>query len=93
VVPGSAAETAGLQAGDALVMLNGQPMPRFLPMWLRQHEPGETVTLRVQRDNQELDLKFELGSIDLNKFTLLEMPDATEKQKRVREGWLKGKTD
>jgi hypothetical protein len=64
-----------------------------LPMWLRQHEPGETVTLRVQRDNQELDLKFELGSIDLNKFTLLEMPDATEKQKRVREGWLKGKTD
>ena len=93
VVPGSAAETAGLQAGDALVMLNGQPMPRFLPMWLRQHEPGETVTLRVQRDNQELDLKFVLGSIDLNKFTLLEMPDATEKQKRVREGWLKGKTD
>jgi predicted metalloprotease with PDZ domain len=93
VVPGSAAETAGLQAGDALVTLNGQPMPRYLPMWLRQHEPGETVTLRVQRDNQELDLKFELGSIDLNKFTLLEMPDATEKQKRVREGWLKGKTD
>jgi predicted metalloprotease with PDZ domain len=93
VVPGSAAETAGLQAGDALVTLNGQPMPRYLPMWLRQHEPGETVTLRVQRDNQELDLKFVLGSIDLNKFTLLEMPDATEKQKRVREGWLKGKTD
>jgi len=93
VVLGSAAETAGLQAGDALVTLNGQPMPRYLPMWLRQHEPGETVTLRVQRDNQELDLKFELGSIDLNKFTLLEMPDATEKQKRVREGWLKGKTD
>jgi predicted metalloprotease with PDZ domain len=93
VVPGSAAEAAGLKAGDALVALNGQPLPRYLPAWLRQHEPGETVTLRVQRDNQDLDLKFELGSIDLNKFTLVEMPAATEKQKRIREGWLKGRTD
>jgi len=93
VVPGSAAEAAGLQAGDALVTLNGQPLPRYLPAWLRQHEPGETVTLRVQRDNQDLDLKFELGSIDLNKFTLVEIPAATEKQKRIREGWLKGRTD
>ena len=93
VVPGSAAESAGLKAGDTLVMLNGHPLPRYLPAWLREHSPGETVTLRVQRDNEDLDLKFALGSIDLNKFSLIEMPGATEKQKRIREGWLKGKTD
>jgi predicted metalloprotease with PDZ domain len=93
VVPGSAAEAAGLKAGDALVTLNGQPLPRYLPAWLRQHEPGETVTLRVERDNQDLDLKIALGSIDLNKFSLIEMPGASERQKRIREGWLKGKTD
>jgi predicted metalloprotease with PDZ domain len=93
VVPGSAAEAAGLKAGDALVTLNGQAPPRYLPAWLRQHEPGETVTLRVQRDNQDLDLKFALGSIDLNKFTLVEASGPTERQKRIREGWLKGKTD
>ncbi len=93
VVPGSAAEAAGLKAGDALIRLNGQPLPRYLPAWLRQHEPGETVTLQVQRDNKDLDLKFALGSVDLNKFSLLELPAPNEKQKRIREGWLKGKTD
>jgi predicted metalloprotease with PDZ domain len=93
VVPGSAAEAAGLQAGDALVALNGQAPPRYLPAWLRQHEPGERITLRVQRDDQDLDLKFALGSIDLNRFTLVEAQGATDKQKRIREGWLKGKTD
>jgi predicted metalloprotease with PDZ domain len=93
VIPGSAAEAAGLKAGDALFALNGQPLPRYLPSWLRQHAPGEPVTLHVQRDSKDLDLKFALGSIDLNKFSLIEMPAATEKQKRIRDGWLKGKTD
>jgi predicted metalloprotease with PDZ domain len=93
VVPGSATEAAGLKAGDALITLNGQPLPRYLPAWLRQHEPGEIVTLRVQRDNKDLDMRFALGSIDLNKFSLFEMSAPTEKQKRIREGWLKGKTD
>jgi predicted metalloprotease with PDZ domain len=93
VVSGSAAEAAGLKTGDALLALNGQPLPRYLPAWLREQTPGETVTLHLQRDNKDLELTFALGSIDLNKFWLVEQSGATEKQKRIREGWLKGKTD
>ncbi len=47
----------------------------------------------MQRDNKDLDLTFALGSIDLKKFSLVEMSAPTEKQKRIREGWLKGRTD
>jgi predicted metalloprotease with PDZ domain len=93
VVPGSAAEAAGLKAGDALVTLNGQPLPRYLPAWLREKKPGDDITLHVQRENKYLDISFMLSSIDLNQFTLVESLGATEKQKRIREGWLKGKTD
>ena len=93
VAPDSAAEVAGLQAGDALLALNGQPLPGYLPAWLRERKPGETITLHVQRESKYLDITFTLSSIDLNKFTLVESPSATEKQKRIREGWLKGKTD
>ena len=93
VTPESAADAAGLRPGDVLLTLNGQPMPRYLPAWLRDQKPGESLTLHVQRENNYLDITFTLAAIDLNKFTLVEIPGATEKQKRIRDGWLKGKTD
>jgi predicted metalloprotease with PDZ domain len=93
VAPDSAAEAAGLRAGDVLLMLNGQPLPRYLPAWLREQTPGQSITLHLQRENNYLDLTFTLAAIDLNRFTLVEIPGASERQKRIREGWLKGKTD
>ena len=90
VAPGSAAETAGLLAGDVLLQLNGENMPAYLPAWVRQHSPGETIKLRVQRDGNERDISFALGSNELKVYSISEAAHATDKQKRIREGWLRG---
>jgi len=90
IVPGSSAEAAGLLAGDVLLELNGETVPPFLSGWVRQHAPGEVVKLRVHRDGKVLDLSFALGSNETKKYSISEVAHATDTQKRIREGWLRG---
>jgi aminopeptidase N len=57
VVPGSPAEAAGLQAGDILVALAGQEVSGLQAYTdlLKTLEPGQTVTLKLRRGEQELE--------------------------------------
>ena len=90
VVPESSAEAAGLLSGDVLLQLNGEAVPRYLAGRMRVHSPGEIIKLRVKRDTKEMDLSFALGSNDVNNYSISEVSHATDKQKRIREGWLRG---
>jgi predicted metalloprotease with PDZ domain len=90
VVPGSTAEAAGLLVGDVLLELNGEAVPAFFPQWVRQHSPGEIVKLRVHRDGKELDISFALGSNETKKYSIFELAHVSDRQKRIREGWLRG---
>ena len=90
VVPGSSAETAGLLTGDVLLQLNGEAVPPYLAGRMRLHSPGEIIKLRVKRDTKEMDISFALGSNDVNNYSISEVSHATDKQKRIREGWLRG---
>lgn len=89
---GSPAVDAGLRVGDIILSWNGADVPRSLGRWVRDHQPGEVIKVRIRRDEKELALEFKLGESDETFFQLVEDANASEKAKRIREGWLRGVT-
>ncbi len=64
VLPGSAAEKAGLAAGDELVAIDGHPVatPMEVKAIVDAHEPGDEIALRVRRAGDTLTMKAKLAS-------------------------------
>lgn len=93
VTPGSGAEQAGLQAGDALLQLDGRPFGRSSFRFLFQHSPGDIVKVRIQREGSERDVSFALGKQSLQMYSISEIAGATDRQKRIRDGMLQGTTN
>jgi S1-C subfamily serine protease len=63
VVEGSAAEKAGLLAGDRIIRLGGKPVADVngLLALLRPRKPGEKVSLTVIRKGEKVTLEVTLG--------------------------------
>ena len=93
VTPGSEAQQAGLQAGDVLVRLDGQPFPRFTQRWLLSRAPGDKVKLQIERNASQREISLTLGKHTIESYSISEIPAATPKQKRIRDGILSGATD
>ena len=64
VMPGSAAEEAGILAGDVLVALDGEPITdlRSYSDLLKAKMPGDQIAVTVLRDGEETALSAVLGS-------------------------------
>jgi len=64
VMPGSAAEAAGILAGDVVIELDGQEVTdlRAYSALLKAHLPGDEVTVKVLREGAELTLTAILGT-------------------------------
>ncbi len=59
VLPGGAAEKAGLQAGDRLMTLDGRWTDTVVDLYeaATHVKPGKTVPLKIKRDGKEMTLK------------------------------------
>ena len=66
VVPESAADVAGVRAGDIIKAVNDDPVVTFqdLRMYISQHEVGEEMKLDIERDGEDIVLTAKLGSIE-----------------------------
>jgi len=58
------AQKAGLRRGDVILMIGSQQVETAQEARdaILGHEPGETVSVRVQRGSEELDIQVELGT-------------------------------
>lgn len=64
VQPGTAAEKAGLKAGDILVEFDGKPVKNFAELRLEilKKSTGDKVKIKFLRDGEERTVEAELGS-------------------------------
>jgi len=89
---GSSAAEAGMRSGDIIVNWNGGDIPRSLGRWVRERQPGETVKVRIRREEKEQTLQFKLGGEREVLYQVAEDSHAGEKARRIREGLLHGVT-
>jgi len=87
VTPGSEAESAGLQVGDAILEIQGK-MPG---LDLARLNSGDSITLKVRgRHGTERELKWKVGSREEISYAVRDLESMTPEQSARRAAWLKG---
>jgi predicted metalloprotease with PDZ domain len=91
VFPETAAEKAGLKAGDVILAVNGRELEDFaqLKEVIDSRRIGELVILTVDRDGEELKVPLTVGKRDDSKLVLDD--EAPDRVKAVLARWLAGR--
>lgn len=93
VEAGSNAERSGLKVGDTVVRWNGGDPPHRSDRWAGQQKPGQELHLRIRRADADQDVSFHLGELREKFYQVVELPDVSDRARRIRDGMLHGATD
>jgi len=93
VEPRGPAEAAGLRVGDTITEWNGKAVTWADVASLQNLPPGEKVKFRVERDGEQLSISYALGTATRMRYSISEIPHPSSRQRRIREGILRGVTD
>lgn len=91
LAPDGEAARAGVAIGDVVLTIDGTPVRATGPAFneLLRNKIGETVKLTIRRSGQEKVIDSKVGVVELSNYRLVEIPNPTPDQLRLREGWLK----
>src|SRR4029077_6621546 len=90
---GSAAEAAGIETGDTILQINGREAGHARGGLFGNLAPGETVALHISRAGREMDISYVAGTREERRSSIAESPGISERQRRIRQGLLRGTTD
>lgn len=92
-IPGSAAETAGLVTGDELVRINGRDIDdgTDVSAAVGAVRAGGAMVVHVVRAGQPVTIRFTAGVYKQTRATLTDLPDQTDRMRRIRTSLLTGK--
>ncbi len=94
VTAGSDAERAGLQAGEAILEINGKMAAQEFSEEMARLKPGDRIVVKVRgRRGGERELKWKAGSREEVTYELKDIENVTAGQRTRRVAWLKGEAE
>lgn len=89
VLPETPAALHGLSNGDIILAVDGERVtPGNLNEILEEKHPGQKVSFAVYRENRLVNVEVALGAHEETSYSIKELSNPSELQKRIRTGWL-----
>jgi predicted metalloprotease with PDZ domain len=94
VTPGSDAEKAGLQGGDTILELQGEPAGYESRQLLARMHPGDMLTVKIRgRRGAERELSWKIAGREEISYELKDLDHVDPEQRAHRAVWLKGEAE
>ena len=91
VAPDSEAQRAGLQVGDSIIELQGQPAGQESRQELARLNPGDSLSVKVQsRRAGERQLRWKVSGRQEVQYEIRDLDQVSAEQHARRAAWLKG---